>query len=423
MKVKDGFEKLNDSDGFKKTEEKARHLSTFWLAIGNLRRRPSRSVALASLAAIAAFVLFASTILTAGMKNGLGSLKARLGADLLVVPVGYDKGLEGILLKGEPAYFYFDKEVEEKIKGVQGVKEVSAQFFLTSANQDCCAVPVQFIGFDPKSDFSIQPWIEKSYSKSIKDGELVIGRDITLGENRELRFFGKNYLVAATLEKTGTSLDQAVYANMNTLFDLFAAAKDRGLKFTKNIDPTKSISSVLVRLEDGFTADEVTHNIRASFDGLQVIKSKSMVSSLAGNMQIFIVFLYVFSALFFVAALISLFVVFLLLANERKKEFAVLRSLGASSKKLAALVLTESALVCAIGGVAGTALSAAAIIPFSALIAKALRLPCLLPSVWTIFVSALLCVGLSLALGPAAAALEAVRAGRRELVYLIKDGE
>ncbi len=129
MKVKDSFEKLNDSDGFKKTEEKARPLSTFWLAIGNLRRRPSRSVALASLAAIAAFVLFASTILAAGMKNGLGSLKARLGADLLVVPVGYDKGLEGILLKGEPAYFYFDKEVEEKIKGVQGVKEVSAQFF------------------------------------------------------------------------------------------------------------------------------------------------------------------------------------------------------------------------------------------------------------------------------------------------------
>ena len=85
-------------------------------------------------------------------------------------------------------------------------------------------------------------------------------------------------------------------------------------------------------------------------------------------------------------------------------------------------MLAESALVCAIGGVAGTALSAA-IIPFSALIAKALRLPCLLPSVWTIFVSALLCVGLSLALGPAAAALEAVRAGRRELIYLIKDGE
>ena len=129
MKVKDSFEKLNDSDGFKKTEEKARPLSTFWLAIGNLRRRPSRSVALASLAAIAAFVLFASTILAAGMKNGLGSLKARLGADLLVVPVGYDKGLEGILLKGEPAYFYFDKEWRKKSKGFKASKKFRRNFF------------------------------------------------------------------------------------------------------------------------------------------------------------------------------------------------------------------------------------------------------------------------------------------------------
>jgi putative ABC transport system permease protein len=39
-----------------------------------------------------------------------------MGADLMVVPLGYESGAEGILIKGEPSYFYFDKSVLEEIK-------------------------------------------------------------------------------------------------------------------------------------------------------------------------------------------------------------------------------------------------------------------------------------------------------------------
>lgn len=401
----------------------SRPLTTGRLSLENLKRKPLRTAGLIIIVALVAFVLFAGGILSVSMKNGLESMRARLGADLMVVPIGYDEGVEGILLKGEPAYFYFDKSVEQDLTTVKGVKNVSAQFFLTSMNQDCCDVPVQFIGFDPETDFSVQPWISEVYSGPVKDGELIIGSDITADENKKLKFFGEEYSVAARLEETGTGLDQAVYANMNTLIHLFNAAKARGLSFIENIDPDSSISSVLIRLEDGYDLDEVTHNIRVAFDGLQVIKTKSMVTGIADNLGGFVTFLYVFAALFLLVALIMLVIVFSVTANERKKEFATLRALGASGKKLSRLVLSEALLICGAGGAIGTALSAGIVLSFSTYIGDRLNLPYLQPDVPIILAIAAISLLVSLSLGPIGAAYTAARLNRREVYLTMREGE
>lgn len=398
-------------------------LTTGRLSLANLKRKSLRTTGLVIIVALVAFVLFAGGILSISMKNGLESMKARLGADLMVVPVGYDEGVEGILLKGEPAYFYFDKSIEQDLTKVEGIENVSAQFFLTSMNQDCCDVPVQFIGFDPETDFSIQPWVSEVYSSSIKDGELIIGSDITADENNKLKFFGEEYSVAAKLEETGTGLDQAVYANMNTLVHLFNAAKSSGLSFIENIDPDSSISSVLIRLEDGYDLDEVTHNIRSTFDGLQVIKTKSMVAGIGDNLGGFVTFIYVFAALFLLVALIMLVIVFSVTANERKKEFATLRALGASGKKLSQLVLSEALLICGAGGVIGTALSAGIVLSFSTYIGDKLSLPYLQPGVPIILAIAALSLAVSLGLGPLATAYTAARLNRREVYLTMREGE
>ena len=398
-------------------------LTTGQLAVANLRRRPLRTAGLVIIVSLVAFVLFAGGILSVSLKNGLDSMKARLGADLLVVPVGYDEGVEGIILKGEPAYFYFDRSVEEKLGKIEGVKSVSSQFYLTSLNQDCCSVPVQFIGFDPKTDFSIRPWISEVYSQEVKDGELIIGSDIAADEHNRLKFFGEEYAVAAKLEETGTGLDQAVYANMNTLEHLFAAAKAKGLSFIETIDPKASVSSVLIRLEDGYDLDEVTHNIRSSFDGLQVIKTKSMVTGIADDLDGLVSVIYVFAVLFLIVALIMLMIVFSVTANERKKEFAILRALGATGRKLARLVISESLLICGLGAGIGTSTAAVIVLSFSTYIGDKLELPYLQPGLTGILLLALLTVAVSLGLGPAGAAYAAGRLNHREVYLTMREGE
>lgn len=398
-------------------------LTTGRLAISNLRRKPLRTAGLITIVALVAFVLFAGGILSTSMRNGLESMRARLGADLMVVPLGYDEGVEGIILKGEPTYFYFDKYVEQDLEKVEGVKSVSAQFFLTSLNQDCCSIPVQFIGFDPETDFSIQPWISEVYSEEVKDGELIIGSDIKADENNKLKFFGEEYSVAAKLEKTGTGLDQAVYANMNTIDLLFEGAKASGLAFIDDIDPDTSVSNVLIRLEDGYELEEVTHNIRSTYDGLQVIKTKSMVTGIADDLGGIISFLYVFAGLFLAVALIMLLIVFSVTANERKKEFATLRALGASGRKLSAIVLSEALLICGAGGLIGTVSAAGTVLSFSTYIGDRLGLPYLQPDLPAILAIAAVTLLVSLGLGPVGASYTVSRLNRREVYLTMREGE
>jgi putative ABC transport system permease protein len=357
------------------------------------------------------------------MKNGLQSVKARFGADLMAVPIGYDEKAEGILLKGEPSYFYFDKSVEEQIKQVEGVKSVSSQFFLTSSNQDCCDVDVQFIGFDPETDFSVQPWIAESYGGNISDGDIIIGSDITYDGNGYMKFYGRQYKVAARLDETGTGLDAAVYGNINTIEDIFSAAKEQGFAFTENIDPENTISSVLVKTEDGFDTDTVAHNIRTKIDGLQIVKTKSMITGIAESLGNFTAFIYVFSAMFFVAATVTLTIVFSVTVNERKKEFAVLRSIGATGRDLARLVLTESLVISGLGGLTGILFSALVVFSFNTYIGEKIGLPYLTPNISVILLSALLTLAVSLLTGTLSSIYSAAKISGREVYTVMREGE
>ena len=92
---------------------------------------------------------------SAKTRIGLNSIKSRFGADLMIVSLGAGSDMENILIRGEPNYFYFDKEFANGIAQIQGVEKASSQFFLTSTSQNCCDIPVQFVGFDPNTDFTV----------------------------------------------------------------------------------------------------------------------------------------------------------------------------------------------------------------------------------------------------------------------------
>ena len=74
------------------------NLDTFTLAKLNILRKPFRSASLAFLTFALAFTLFTGSFLVKSLKEGLASLSNRLGADIIVVPQGYDSKIEGALL-------------------------------------------------------------------------------------------------------------------------------------------------------------------------------------------------------------------------------------------------------------------------------------------------------------------------------------
>ena len=96
-----------------------------------------------------------------------------------------------------------------------------------------------------------------------------------------------------------------------------------------------------------------------------------------------------------VLALVILLIAFVMIANERKREFAVLRLIGMSRGMLSGMILKESALCSLAGGLIGILLAALAVFPFTTLIETSLGLPYMRPETGVIVNTGLLSLAAS----------------------------
>ncbi|MBR6400667.1 MAG: ABC transporter permease [Firmicutes bacterium] len=386
------------------------------LPFKNLVNRPARSAALIIISAFLSFSVFGGAMVLSSLQIGLGSLRSRLGADIIAVPdkAARQNDLEAILIQGRPGYFYMDKENLDKISCIEGIEAVSAQYYLASLSAGCCSMPVQVIGFDPETDFSVKPWIQKSYKKQLNEGDVLAGANINAEAGENLRFYGETCKVAAKLDKTGTELDNAVYADSATVKMLMAAAKKKGVGVLEKNDPEKLISSVLIKVKDGYDVSKVSDEINIHLRGVTAVKTQNMISgiaqSLSGISEITNILMWAIRAL----ALVIMAVAFSMMINERKREFAVLRVIGASRKRLAGIVLTESVIVGCMGGLTGVLAACVLIFPFGGLLEQKIGLPYLVPDVKTILLTAVSAVLAAMIAGPLTAAFSAVKIGRMD---------
>lgn len=362
------------------------------LPFKNLIKRPARSTALLVLAAFLAFSVCAGTLVISSLRSGLGSLQDRLGADIMVVPyeAATKSDLEDIVLQGNTGYFYMDSKYYDQVAAIDGVGQISAQYFLASTSSGCCSIPVQIIGYDPETDFTISPWIKKSGGNELQDMDVVVGNDLNAFVGDTLTFYNTEVHVAAKLEKTGTALDTAVYTNVNTIKALIQSSLDMNMNSFSNLDPDHVVSCVLVNVADGYNVDEVLNDINLHVRKTEAVKTKNMISGVSSSLQGVSDVVGILIAAIWVLALVIMIIVFAMSANERRKEFAILRVVGASRKKLSRVVMTEGILVSVTGSIIGVVIACIAIVPFSTFIETTLNLPFLLPSVPLIIVVAVI---------------------------------
>ncbi|MHB1391005.1 MAG: hypothetical protein ACYCXF_07230 [Thermoleophilia bacterium] len=107
-------------------------LGLFYLSRQNIRRKLFRSLVTIIAVAIVAIILFPTTILGEGVNQSLEQGTARLGADLMVVPPGYNQRLSSALISGEPTSFVMDGSVQPLVAQVEGVDKVSPQIYFAT---------------------------------------------------------------------------------------------------------------------------------------------------------------------------------------------------------------------------------------------------------------------------------------------------
>ena len=391
-------------------------------AIQNCKKKPLRTFALVLLVAFLSFTMFGGAVLLSGLRNGLDSYEARLGADIVVVPYeARTKGqFEDIILQGIPGSFYMRKAYYDKIVAIEGIEVASPQFYLASTSAGCCSVPVQIIGFDPDTDFIIQPWIRESFTGTVGDMDIVIGSDVSMPLNRKLTFYNTTCNVVAQLEKTGTGLDTSVYGNMATVRLMAKSAEELGFQY-KGSNVNTDVSSVMIKVKAGYDVDWVKDQINIYVSHVVAGSSAGMVSSIAqglGNVSTLVGALLV---VIWVLSIVILVIGFVMIAGERKKEYAVLRALGASQKMLAAYIGVETAFVSLIGAAVGLALSCVVVFPLGASLRGLLQLPYLLPKAGIIAAMALGAMLSATIVGALTSLLTTLRIAKNETGLLLRE--
>ena len=380
------------------------------MSVKNLKRKPGRTIALVLLTAFLALAVFGGSVVVLSLRNGLQSLEARLGADIILVPSEAQSkvSFQNMFLQGTTGAFYMDASVTEKALEVPGVEKAAPQVFLASLKADCCSIKIQVIGIDPEKDFTVQPWIARSLTGELGDLEVAVGCKVEADIGEIIRIYEQRCKVIARLEPTGTGLDTAVYCNMDTMNKLLAAAEAKGISHKITSDDDSVVSAVYIKVKDGYDIDTVNTALTGKLRKVTAVRTRCTVTTMI--------------VVIWVLAFIILLLSYVMIIRERSREFAVLRVLGASRKMLGRMALLESAACGLMGGILGVIVAAVGVFAFASLIESSLGLPYLMPVFSTVLLLAIGTILLSIAVSAAASALSAWRLSRVNPGTALREG-
>lgn len=392
----------------------------------SLKQKPFQSILLGCFAALVAFLVFAGTLLGSSMESGIGRMKERLGADLMIVPYGQQGKTEKLLLTGNPEFSYLDRDLEQVAANTKGVKKTTSQFYFSSVSADCCSTRVQLIAFDPGTDFAVLPWINQEEMKKTKKGQVLIGADVIAQGDHTIRFYGEKHPVAGKLSRTATGLDQSVFMTRDTMNRILRDAKKKGFHFLSPEDKGK-VSAVLIKAEEGTSLDKIETTIakKATAEGedIDIVRTQKVIGTVSAQYDFFDQVIRFLEGLLMIVSSLMLFLIFSFSFRERKKEFAVLRIVGVTTRRIRRLTRTQGVLISLIGGLGGIITGAVILFPFRVLISDALKVPLITPPVLFVAGVALVALLITILLGAAAADIATRTLGRAETYFTLREGE
>lgn len=355
-------------------------MDTLRIALKNIRGSGFRSFIIFLCVLCLSAFLFSTTLLIKGAENSLNVGINRLGADILVVPAGAESRVESALLMGKPTNVWMPKANLEKVAAIPGVESVTPQIYLQSLyGAACCSVSEMFLMvYDPNSDFVISPWLKKTLGRPLRTGEVFGGTYIfTPPGLKGIQLYGSEVTLKGNLEATGTGLDQTMFMTLDTAHLL---AKNSAMIAEQPLTiPDDSISTIMVKVQPGADPHKVSLDILQKVLGVAPIESPNLFGIYRQQMN---GLLWGFFAIMIIIWVLSIFLiglVFSMAANERRREIAVLRAVGATRFYAVRAILVEAALIALGAGLLGVFLAAQGMFLFKDLLAGSLRMPFLFP--------------------------------------------
>ncbi len=330
------------------------------LVFRNLRQRKIQVVSVTLAIAVSVMAFVSLFLLYGGMSRGVALSEQRAGAQLLVVPSAAESQLEDsdLLFTGAPVSAYLSASLADGISQIDGVKRVTEQFYGQTVNESCCSTSAatRIIGFDPKTDWVIAPYADHDISDGLGAGDVVIGCNVTGFEGGSGAILGKDVHVVATLESTGTYLDNSLLMDIDEIRAMSKAEDQFAHYWEKYGEPKDIVSAILVETDEG-AQETVAGKINRKVDGdFSVIVRSDVVAAAQDTLSVAFTIMLVAGVILAAASLLQFVARFFSLVWERRAELALYRALGATTRDLRLVIGGEAFAITGMGAVLGVAL-------------------------------------------------------------------
>lgn len=325
-------------------------LSLTSFAVKNLQKKSFRSSILVLSIGLLVTILVFGTSFLISVTSTLERSADRLGADVLVVPVGARDYAEEMLLETKSKVFYMDRSIMERVRQVEGVAQVTDQTYLTTVTGMCCDIPpTTVVSFNQDSDFIVTAWLDRAIGRKLQKGEAIIGHEANenlglLDISRSL-MFGVEFTIVGVLEKTGTGLDNAMFMSDENIEQILSRG-EAGLK-------PNEISLIFVKVKPGYEPLAVSRSIEGAIMEVDTIErsdmGKRIVTSLHDIRNVFLVTI-------LLAALLASFLawtVFSAIVSERAREVGIMKAIGAKGSHIVTMFTIEVLILGVMGSIFG----------------------------------------------------------------------
>jgi putative ABC transport system permease protein len=165
--------------------------------------------------------------------------------------------------------------------------------------------------------------------------------------------------IVGILDVTGTPIDRAIYIPIIAYYLMEGHSSEDEGEFSGARD-ARGLSAIMLSTKAGYYRQQIYRNVNNRLDTMAVFPSIEMrkLFEIIGNGDLV---LRIISLLVIVVALIGVLVSLYNAMGARRKEFAILRALGASRQSIMIIVSLESAFIAFVGAALGIILAGIAV--------------------------------------------------------------
>ncbi len=327
----------------------------FRLACYNLVRRKTKTFMTIFITLIITNIFVIIWSVYSLTESGIRLSDERMGADVLIYPVTASVDEIELMFTGVEQMVYMDADVIDGKFPMEMVDAVTSQFFVqTKPGAGCCTASKEFriVGFDPETDFILNPWFEEKEIKRFEKDNLIIGSGIENEFGAQTFVLNNIYTVSGILYPTGTGMDNSVFMDID-------AARESGAKsfdsrtFNGKL-PEELVTCYLIKLKSEADSDEFIKKVLENGIEANVVSVSAAKKQMQAQIWQLLKILLLFGGAVLVTGGIALFIHFSGFVTKRKSEIGYLRAIGLKKSEIFFMFILETGAAGALGGVTGS---------------------------------------------------------------------